>query len=118
MDLRGTDHQPEPVGRGIEIGGYGEWRDGGYFGDWKFFGIRSPSTVMAEMGENLMNGLAKGIEGASSQATSAMTAVSQDLIGALTVPSGSFSLSADASAALGVSAGGHAEQRLQRLQSG
>ena len=60
---------------------------------------------MAEMGENLMNGLAKGIEGASSQATSAMTAVSQDLIGALTVPSGSFSLSGDASAALGVSAG-------------
>lgn len=60
---------------------------------------------MAEMGENLMKGLAKVLRGASSQVTSAMTAVSQDVIGALTVPSGSFSLSGDASAALGVSAG-------------
>ena len=62
----------------------------------RFFGIRSPSTVMAGLGENLMKGLADGITKAGSQATSAMTGVSQDLAAALSVPSGSFSLSGDA----------------------
>jgi TP901 family phage tail tape measure protein len=71
----------------------------------RFFGIHSPSSVMADMGENLMKGLAQGISDAGSQATAAMTAVSQDLVGALSVPSGSFSLSGDASAGLGIGAG-------------
>jgi TP901 family phage tail tape measure protein len=70
-----------------------------------FFGIHSPSSVMADMGENLMKGLANGIANAGSQATAAMTAVSQDLVGALSVPSGGFSLSGNASAGLGVGAG-------------
>ena len=64
----------------------------------KFFGIRSPSTVMAGLGENLMKGLADGITKAGSQATSAMTGVSQDLVRRLDVPTGSFSLAGDASA--------------------
>jgi phage-related protein len=67
----------------------------------RFFGIHSPSTVMAEMGENLMKGLADGISKAGSQATSAMTGVSQDLAAALSMPSGSFSLAGDVSGALG-----------------
>jgi phage-related protein len=66
-----------------------------------FFGIHSPSSVMAEMGENLMKGLAQGISDAGSQATAAMSAVSKDLAGALSVPSGSFSLAGDASAGFG-----------------
>jgi phage-related protein len=70
-----------------------------------FFGIHSPSSVMAEMGEYLMKGLADGIASAGSQATAAMTAVSQDLVGALSVPSGSFSLTGNASAGLGIGAG-------------
>jgi TP901 family phage tail tape measure protein len=70
----------------------------------KFFGIHSPSTLMAEMGENLMKGLADGITNAGSQATSAMTGVSQDLVAALNVPSGSFGFTGDASAGLGAGA--------------
>lgn len=69
----------------------------------KFFGIHSPSTVMADMGENLMKGLAEGIAGAGSLATSAMTGVSQDLIGALTVPSGDFNVTSDGSVGSGSS---------------
>jgi hypothetical protein len=67
----------------------------------RFFGIHSPSTVMAEMGENLMQGLADGIAKAGSQATSAMTGVSEDLVAALNVPSGSFSFAGDVSGGLG-----------------
>ncbi len=67
----------------------------------RFFGIHSPSTVMADMGENLMKGLADGIAKAGSQATSAMTGVSEDLVAALNVPSGSFSLAGDVSGGLG-----------------
>jgi TP901 family phage tail tape measure protein len=70
----------------------------------RVFGIHSPSSVMADMGENLMKGLAQGIAQAGSQATTAMTAVSQDLVGALSVPSGSFSLTGNASAGLGIGA--------------
>jgi phage-related protein len=64
----------------------------------RFFGIHSPSTVMAGLGENLMQGLADGIAKAGSQATAAMTGVSQDLVSALNVPTGGFSISGDASA--------------------
>jgi TP901 family phage tail tape measure protein len=67
----------------------------------RFFGIHSPSTVMAGLGENLMQGLADGIAKAGSQATSAMTGVSEDLVAALNVPSGSFSFAGDVSGGLG-----------------
>jgi TP901 family phage tail tape measure protein len=67
----------------------------------RFFGIHSPSSVMADMGENLMKGLADGITKAGAQATAAMTGVSQDLAAALSVPSGSFSLAGDVSGGLG-----------------
>jgi TP901 family phage tail tape measure protein len=67
----------------------------------KFFGIHSPSTVMADMGENLMKGLADGIASAGNLATSAMTAVSSDLVSALAIPDGNFSLTGDAAGGLG-----------------
>jgi TP901 family phage tail tape measure protein len=62
-----------------------------------FFGIHSPSTVMADLGENLMKGLAQGITKACSQATGAMSDVSAGLQAALSVPQGSIGLTADAS---------------------
>jgi TP901 family phage tail tape measure protein len=71
----------------------------------KFFGIHSPSSVMAEMGENLMKGLAEGITKAGSQATAAMTGVSGDLVQALAIPDGSFNLTAAAGAVGGVGVG-------------
>lgn len=61
-----------------------------------FFGIQSPSTVMADIGENLMKGLAEGISKAGSLATDAMAGVSTDLQNALSVPTGNVSLTADA----------------------
>jgi phage-related protein len=71
----------------------------------KFFGIHSPSSVMADLGENLMKGLAEGITKAGSQATAAMTGVSGDLVQALAIPDGSFNLTAAAGAVGGVGIG-------------
>ena len=48
-----------------------------------FFGIHSPSTLMAEMGEYMMAGLANGIEDGSDKAVGAMTGASKDVAGAL-----------------------------------
>lgn len=67
----------------------------------KFFGISSPSKVMAQMGQFMMQGLADGIESAGSQATAAMSQVSSDLLGALVVPSGTLNVSGDGSLAAG-----------------
>lgn len=44
-----------------------------------FFGIKSPSKVMIQIGENLMGGLTIGIEGAGAQAVAAMKSVVVDL---------------------------------------
>jgi hypothetical protein len=71
----------------------------------KFFGIHSPSTVMAGLGKNLMEGLADGITKAGSQATAAMAGVSGDLVQALAIPDNSFSLSASGGAVGGVGVG-------------
>ena len=48
-----------------------------------FFGIHSPSTLMAEMGEYMMAGLADGIEDGSDKAVGAMAGASKDVAGAL-----------------------------------
>ena len=48
-----------------------------------FFGIHSPSTLMAEMGEYMMAGLANGIEDGSDKAVGAMAGASKDVAGAL-----------------------------------
>ena len=48
-----------------------------------FFGIHSPSTLMAEMGEFMMAGLANGIEDGSDKAVGAMEGASKDVAGAL-----------------------------------
>ena len=48
-----------------------------------FFGIHSPSTLMAEMGEYMMQGLANGIEDGSKGAVGAMQDASTSVAGAL-----------------------------------
>lgn len=77
----------------------------------KFFGIHSPSSVMATMGENLMQGLAQGITKAGSDATSAMAGVSSNLASALSIPQGSFALDGSAAAAMGPGSGSNFTQQ-------
>ena len=48
-----------------------------------FFGISSPSKLMAEMGEYMMAGLADGIDDGTSKATGAMSDASSEIAGAL-----------------------------------
>lgn len=55
-----------------------------------FFGIASPSKLMAEMGEYMMQGLADGIEDGTGMATRAMTDASADVAGALGIGGASY----------------------------
>lgn len=48
-----------------------------------FFGIHSPSTVMAGIGNNLMLGLVKGIDRSGSAAVGAVNSVSQGILGTI-----------------------------------
>lgn len=61
----------------------------------KFFGIKSPSKVFAGYGEDMVAGLAKGIEGAKSLAVDAMGALSSSASVAMT-PSYAYSLESNA----------------------
>lgn len=45
-----------------------------------WFGIKSPSTVMAEVGVNLMEGMAEGIDAGSSLAVAAMAGAGQEIL--------------------------------------
>ena len=48
----------------------------------ELFGIHSPSTVFAELGENLIEGLVKGVEGAISLVTGAFKKIGETILGA------------------------------------
>lgn len=52
-----------------------------------FFGIKSPSRLMAQMGRYMMSGLALGIDSGADAAVRAMEGASADVAGALTGPS-------------------------------
>ena len=52
-----------------------------------FFGIASPSKLMAEMGEYMMAGLANGIEDGATTAVGAMAGASREVAGALALGS-------------------------------
>jgi TP901 family phage tail tape measure protein len=64
-----------------------------------FLGIKSPSTVFHEIGQNLMQGLANGVGSQASIATTAMSVAMKKLTGAAT-GSAAFTLNASANAAL------------------
>lgn len=49
----------------------------------KFFGIKSPSTVFAEIGDYLMQGLSQGIEDGSGETIKTAQSVAQDVIGSM-----------------------------------
>jgi tape measure domain-containing protein len=78
----------------------------------KFFGIHSPSTVMAGVGGFIMQGLAQGIAGGASGAVSAATTASAQVLGSFTGSASSTGLTAPnvarAGTALAASASGSA----------
>lgn len=70
-----------------------------------FFGIHSPSTVMAGIGDNLMGGLAKGINRTGSAAVGAVNGVSQSILGTVNGLTSNGLGSLDVSGGVGVAGG-------------
>lgn len=86
---------------GNKIKGFGE---GVLNGIKSFFGIHSPSTVFAGIGENLNYGLAKGLESSTGAVTKAVDNVANEALNGMTDPSIAASVAYTGNAA-GVAAG-------------
>lgn len=76
----------------------------------KFFGIKSPSRVMAEMGNYLMSGFGQGIDRGASTAVSSAVKASEDVMSAFGGGVASPSLSADFGSHKGSGAAGGVNQ--------